>query len=138
MPARFPRGQTQLKVIYEIHHFDDGGLISHQPYISQEEIHAGSVARGFWPDTARADLERIPVALMLVVTELAEAMEDWRDGALATVQVNGKPCGFPSELADVVIRCRDIAAALGIDLEAEIVRKHDYNQTRPHLHGRKH
>lgn len=121
----------------EIYSYDEQGIVSRQRYISQEEIHTASVSRGFWTDTVRADFERIPAALMLVVAELAEAMEDWRDDRLVTVNVNSKPCGFPSELADIVIRCRDIAAALCIDLEAEIVRKHDYNQTREHLHGRK-
>lgn len=48
-----------------------------------------------------------------------------------------KPEGIPSELADVVIRVFDICEYYGIDLEKAILEKHDYNVTRPFLHGGK-
>jgi NTP pyrophosphatase (non-canonical NTP hydrolase) len=48
-----------------------------------------------------------------------------------------KPIGFASELADVVIRVMDLAEAMGIDLEREILLKHEYNLTREHRHGGK-
>jgi NTP pyrophosphatase (non-canonical NTP hydrolase) len=76
--------------------------------------------------------------LMLVVTEAAEAMEDYRVGKMETyLDEKGKPCGFPSELADVVIRCGDMAYRYGIDLEAEVIKKMAYNATRSHMHGGK-
>lgn len=48
-----------------------------------------------------------------------------------------KPEGFGVELADAVIRIADLAYLTGIDLEALIREKHQYNATRPYKHGRK-
>jgi NTP pyrophosphatase (non-canonical NTP hydrolase) len=42
-----------------------------------------------------------------------------------------------SELADVVIRVCDFAGHLGCDLAKEIREKSDYNETRPHKHGKR-
>ena len=79
----------------------------------------------------------IPTKLMLIVAEAAEALEEHRDGRVAErVSASGKPEGLPSELADIVIRVGDLAGILGIDLEAAIVRKMNYNETRPHKHGK--
>jgi len=44
---------------------------------------------------------------------------------------------LPSELADIVIRVYDLAGALGIDLDAAIEVKHQYNVGRPYRHGGK-
>ncbi|MBR3996408.1 MAG: hypothetical protein IKI97_14170, partial [Clostridia bacterium] len=49
---------------------------------------------------------------------------------------DGKPEGVPSELADAVIRCFDMADYYGIDLEAAIMEKHAFNLTRPYKHGK--
>lgn len=70
----------------------------------------------------------IPTRLMLIVTEVAEAMEDYRKGRMDH---------FPEELADVAIRLFDLAGHLEIDLEAAIERKHEYNLSRPYKHGGK-
>lgn len=76
--------------------------------------------------------------LLLVVTEVAEATEEVRDGNMATYfSEGGKPEGYPSELADVVLRVMDMAQQGGIDLAAEIRQKIAYNKTRPFKHGRK-
>jgi NTP pyrophosphatase (non-canonical NTP hydrolase) len=48
-----------------------------------------------------------------------------------------KPEGIPSELADIVIRVFDMCGRYGIDLEAAIKEKMEYNTTRPHRHGGK-
>lgn len=86
--------------------------------------------------------------LMLIVSEASEALEDHRDGREASEvwyvskdnpgdePTPPKPCGIPSELADIVIRCLDMAECYGIDLATIIREKMDYNRTRPHLHGR--
>ena len=65
-------------------------------------------------------------------TELSEAFEEYRHGRglNETYYENGtKPCGIPSELADVVIRI--------FDLEKIILEKMEYNETRPYKHGDK-
>jgi NTP pyrophosphatase (non-canonical NTP hydrolase) len=48
-----------------------------------------------------------------------------------------KPEGIPSELADIVIRVMDICGHYGIDLDAAIAEKMEYNRTRPMCHGGK-
>lgn len=88
----------------------------------QRELHETARNKGFW-DRPR---ERGTV-LMLIVSELAEALEADRRGDME---------GLAEELADAVIRCLDAAEAWGIDLEEEILKKHEYNRTRPRLHGK--
>jgi NTP pyrophosphatase (non-canonical NTP hydrolase) len=40
-------------------------------------------------------------------------------------------------LADVVIRCFDMADYYKIDLESIIIEKMEFNKTRPYKHGKK-
>ena len=111
-----------------------------------EAAHANSVAKGFWDDQRMGALSRldqglvqrtIPEKLALIHSEVSEALEDYRDGAMVTtVGETGKPVGFPSELADIVIRVCDLAGALGVDLEAEIAQKMRHNASRPRKHGK--
>ena len=111
------------------------------------EIHELAKEKGWWPQyemrkspkrTAAIEVT-IPEKLMLIVSEASEALEDYREGKLLQLafEVSGKPIGFASELADVVIRCFDLAGALGIDLQDAIVQKHKFNKTRPYRHGGK-
>ena len=57
--------------------------------------------------------------------------------ALASAREGVKPDGFAIELADVAIRLMDTAEMFGIDLEAAIAIKHEYNGTRDFRHGGK-
>ncbi len=76
--------------------------------------------------------------LMLVVSEAVEAMEELRSGKSPIVRevIAGKPEGFGSELADIVIRVFDLAMIEQVDLATEILEKIAYNKTRPKLHGK--
>ena len=81
--------------------------------------------------------------LALITSEVTEALEDLRAGKefvgedALTIADSGKPEGFASELADVIIRALDLGGALGIDLEDVIVKKLEYNaNSRGHLHGK--
>lgn len=101
----------------------------------QKAAWQNSEAHGFheYPDVG------LPTRLMLIVSELAEAMEIHRKGYAPDYQSvygEGKPEGIPSELADVIIRVGDLAGCYGIDLEAAVVQKMAYNKTRPHKHGK--
>lgn len=66
--------------------------------------------------------------LMLVVSELSEAMEGHRKG-LQDDHLLNRPM-IEVELADAIIRIFDIAAGLGYDLGGAFVEKMRYNATR--------
>ncbi len=84
--------------------------------------HANAVGNGFW------DEEReIGTLLMLIVSELGEALEADRNGDMEN---------FAEELADVAIRLADLCGGLEIDLEKAILAKMDKNSERPYLHGK--
>ena len=78
--------------------------------------------------------------IALMHSELSEAFEEYRmgKGINETYYENEtKPCGIPSELADVVIRVFNFCGGSGIDLEKIILEKMDYNESRPYKHGGK-
>lgn len=79
--------------------------------------------KGFW-DSPRNTGE----LLMLVVSELAEALEADRTGDEA---------GFREEIADTFIRLFDLCGGLGIDIAKEIEKKRIKNRARPYKHGKK-
>lgn len=88
-----------------------------------------------WYDDTRTPMEEC----MLLVTEVAEAAECYRNGEMETTirESDGKPEGFPSEMADILIRLLDTCARHEIDLLHETEQKLAYNATRGHRHGGK-
>lgn len=104
-----------------------------------KEAHETAKSKGWW-ESDRPVMEQ----LMLFVTEVAEAAEEYRNGKPLTEiyydpnsDTPCKPLGFPIELADILIRVGDTCARYGIDLESALRIKMDYNRTRPHRHGGK-
>jgi len=78
--------------------------------------------------------------MALVGTEVSEAIEELRkcdDPLVGYVEVDGKPQGFASELADIIIRVAEVAAQSGIDLDTIVAHKVAYNETRSDRHGGK-
>jgi NTP pyrophosphatase (non-canonical NTP hydrolase) len=102
------------------------------------KCHEAAKAKG-WHEGADPDDPRQVLAWMaLIHSEVSEAVEDVRTRRMeATTRADGKPEGFETELADIAIRVFDVAGALGIDLEAAIVNKMRFNESRPHRHGGK-
>jgi NTP pyrophosphatase (non-canonical NTP hydrolase) len=75
-------------------------------------------------------------ALMLIVSEIAEACEEIRAGKPIEYVENGKPEGLGVEMADAVIRIADFCGYHGINLQDIIARKMAFNQTREYKHGK--
>ena len=117
-------------------------------------IHQINKDKGFW-DKERNTGE----LLMLVTSELAEALEADRKGKRADKQrlivlgTHGDKLErnlllfkkvfegdikdtFEDEIADAVIRLFDLAEGMNIDLEFHIKHKMAYNKTRERLHGK--
>jgi len=100
----------------------------------QDSITLWAISKGWLTEEPRNPAEQ----LMLIVTELAEACEAFR--------VGNPPCERPGmeqyshaaeELADVVIRCFQMAGEHDIPLPEVIQAKMAFNQTRPTKHGKK-
>ena len=99
-----------------------------------EQALASAIRKGWLTETPRNPAEQ----LMLIVTELAEACEAFRMG--------NPPCERPGmeqyshaaeELADVVIRCLQMAGEHNIPLADVVMAKMAFNETRPMKHGKK-
>ena len=101
----------------------------------RDECHAIARSKGWYDGPGERNIGE---QLMLVVTEVAEAMEDLRDERMtASVDETGKPIGFPIEIADVMIRLFDLAGYLEIDLDSAVEAKMKFNRGRAYRHGGK-
>lgn len=124
-----------------------------------KEIYEENKTRGF--DVAKENLGQ---TLMLIVSELSEALEadrkdrsaslrtylDVFDGAdrvcetsiefgiakKTAFEVHIKDT-FEDEIADAIIRLFDLCGAFNIDIEAHVREKRWYNSTRDYKHGKK-
>lgn len=127
-----------------------------------KKINQNAHAKGFWDKGVN-----VPEKLMLIVSEVSEAMEadridrranivgfysDMKNAAIAPdfklksrfeeveFERSFKATiknSFEDELADAAIRIFDLAFEMGIDLTWHIQKKVQYNANRPHMHGGK-
>lgn len=98
------------------------------------EIHEINVSKGF--DFDATDPRAVTEKLCLVHSELSEALEELRDGNPERV-VNGKPEGVGAECIDVLVRTLHILHKRGVDIDALMRAKLEFNKGRGYLHGRK-
>ena len=126
----------------------------------QADIFEGNKARGWWENRDISNVDTNLGLLMLICSEAAEGCEEVRKGmpmfyTLPNIMnsagqplqqfneeplrapADQKPEGLGSELADIVIRCFDMAGGHNFDLGAAILAKLRYNATRAHRHGGK-
>jgi NTP pyrophosphatase (non-canonical NTP hydrolase) len=110
-----------------------------------QTAHSDAVAKG-WYETPRS----LPELLMLIVSELSEAMEadrkrwisdrdpqDYLDGAYDEKWfADYIKDNLQDEIADFFIRGLDLCGYYKIDIEKFILAKMKYNRTRPKKHGK--
>ena len=95
-----------------------------------QRCHADANNAGWWTDieTGKAANRNVPEALMLIVTEIAEACEAHRKDLYD--QHLPKRKGIEVELADAVIRICDLAGGLNLDIGSAVAEKLQYNRSR--------
>lgn len=120
------------------------------------KLHESAMRKGFWEQKRETG-----TLLMLVVSELAEALEADRKNKFADLRtlencINADDINeddkaayfisefqrnikdtFEDEIADTFIRLFDLVGAMNIDIEKHIELKMRYNQSREYMHGKK-
>jgi NTP pyrophosphatase (non-canonical NTP hydrolase) len=67
---------------------------------------------------------------LLIHSEVSELFECLRRGTANYVEVDGKPEGPASELADIIIRTLELAYRLNVDIGSSVAIKMSYNRYR--------
>lgn len=105
--------------------------------------------KGFWD----GDAGDVCKKLLLIHSEVTEAAEEYRKGnaqtyytaakverygsGLTYIGYEQKPEGIGPELADVLIRTLDLIQGMGMNAEALVKEKMEFNGKRGKLHGGK-
>lgn len=118
-------------------------------------IHKNAINKGFYEINDEQPIINIPERLMLIVSELGEALEAYRKNHYSNYMdyfdsegvITGRfnkyafesyiKDSFEDELADSIIRILDLCGHLNIDIQQHIELKMKYNETRPYKHGKK-
>lgn len=118
-----------------------------------KEVHENAVAHGWWESP-----REFPEVAALIHSEISEALEEYRQGnplIYGCCDIPGavcehsadcdkpendrscKPEGLAVELCDAIIRILDYLAYIGVDVEAVLESKHEFNKSREYRHGGK-
>jgi hypothetical protein len=110
----------------------DNHAIEVSGQILTDRCFGASFASGWWTDLKTGEdlrmANNVPEKLMLIVSEVSEAMEGHRKN-LMDDKLPHRPM-VEVELADAVIRIFDLAGAKGYDVAGAIVEKLAYNAQR--------
>lgn len=109
----------------------------------RDEIHTNAKNHGFYENE-----KNIPEILMLIVSELGEAMEAYRKDHYTGKYALQKNISnndfelfikdrFEDEIADTIIRLLDLCGYMKIDIDTHVALKMKYNESRPYKHGKK-
>jgi NTP pyrophosphatase (non-canonical NTP hydrolase) len=100
-----------------------------------DRAHSTAISKGWWS----GDDHNVPEKLALIHAEVSDCLEEYRNGhELGEVYYEGsKPCGFITELSDIVIRIADLCGQYDLDLDGAIEEKLNFNVSRPFRHGNK-
>ena len=82
----------------------------------------------------------VPQQLMLIVSEISEAMEVYRHigpGGFTDPGLLELENHFGEELADALIRILDTCSVLNLNIQWHVKNKMEKNKARPHKHGKK-
>ena len=93
----------------------------------QDECHATSVSKGWWNEN-----REFPTVMMLVVTELSEAIQEDRKHEFPHTDLK-----VEEEIADVFIRLLDMCGGWFPSIEETIIKKMELNKNRPYKHNRR-
>lgn len=98
--------------------------------VLSDALHAQNVQAGWWKDPHTGDPKdrNVGELLMLIVSEVAEAMEGHRKGLMDDKLPHRLM--IEVELADTVIRIFDLAGALELDVGGAILEKIAFNMQR--------
>jgi NTP pyrophosphatase (non-canonical NTP hydrolase) len=97
------------------------------------ELHKNAVIKGFWPEVEDVNDIFVAKQLMMIVSEVVEAME--------AIRKDKGEEEIAKEFADILIRTLDLYAGLveagytRQSLDHILKEKADFNKTRPEKHG---
>ena len=103
--------------------------------VLQQLVYSNAKEKGFWDEDYGAHTDATKA--MLVVTEISEYVEARREG---DNQPSTKIPGYTlaeEEIADAIIRLMDLAGGRNLHIAGAILKKVEYNKTRPAMHGKK-
>jgi hypothetical protein len=98
----------------------------------EERAHKSSADAGWWTDLETGESivgkRNVPEMLMLIVSEIAEAMEAYRKNLMDDKLPHRG--GVEVELADAVLRIADFGRAYDLDIAGALIEKDQFNRAR--------